>query len=56
MAQQIQGHANASKQTTLVDGVDIGSPKWHICGRGLNRYVHGGLKDNSNVKVLAVEM
>ena len=52
MAQQIQGHANASKQTTLVEGVDVGPPKWHNCGRDLNRYVNEGMKDNSNVLFL----
>ena len=27
-----QRHANVSKQTTLLDGVDFGPPKWRICG------------------------
>ena len=44
----VQCHANVSKQTTLLDGVDVGPPKGHV---NLNRSVHGGLKDNTNVKV-----
>ena len=47
----LQRHANISKQTMLLDGVDVGPPKWHVCRRGLNRTVHEGIKDISNVKV-----
>ena len=32
-------------------GVDIGLPIWRVCGRGLNRSVHEGMNDISNVKV-----
>ena len=39
------------KQTALLDGVDIGPPKWRICGHDLNRHVHEGIKDISNVKI-----
>ena len=46
-----QRHTNASKQTTLLDGNDIGTPKWGVRGRGLNRSIHEGLNDTSNVKV-----
>ena len=46
-----QCHANISKQAPLLDGVDIGPLKWHVCGFGLNRFVHEGMNDISNVKV-----
>ena len=39
------------KQTTLLDGVDVGPPKKRVCGHGLNRSVHEGMKNISNVKV-----
>ena len=45
MAIHVQHHTNISKQTTLLDGVVVGSPKWCLCGRGLNRSVHEGMKD-----------
>ena len=51
MAICVQCHANVSKQTTLLDGVYLGQPKWRVCGHGLNRYVHEGMKDISYVKV-----
>ena len=51
MAIRVQRPTNVSKQTMLLDGVDIGPPKCSICGRGLNRSVHEGMKDISNVKV-----
>ena len=35
-------HANVSKQTMLLDGVDFGPFKLPVCGRGLNRSVHEG--------------
>ena len=44
-------HANVNKQTTLLDGVDVGLPKWRVCGRGLNRSIHEGMNSISNVKV-----
>ena len=50
MAIRDQRHAKASKQTTLVGCVDVGPPKWRVCGRGLNRSVHEGM-NISNVKV-----
>ena len=46
-----QRHENVSKQTTLLDGVDVGRPQWRVCGRGLNRSVYEGMNDTSNVKV-----
>ena len=49
MAIRDQRHANVSKQTTLLDNVDVGLPKWLVCGRGLNRSVHEGMNDISNV-------
>ena len=42
---------NVSKQTTLLDGVDVGPPKQRVCWRGLNRYVHEAMNLFSNVKV-----
>ena len=51
MAIHIQCHTKVSKQTTLLDGVDFGPPKWHVCGCGLNQSVHEGMNDISNVKV-----
>ena len=35
-----QCHTNVSKQAMLLDGIDVGPPKLHICGGGLNRSVH----------------
>ena len=51
MVIRVQRHANLSKQATLLDGVDVGPLKWRVCGCGLNRLVHEGMNDNSNVKV-----
>ena len=51
MVIRVQRHANVSKQTTVYDGVEVGPSKWRVCGRGLNRSVHEGMKDVSNVKV-----
>ena len=42
MAIRDQRHANLSKQTTLLDGVDVGQPKWRVFGCGLDRLVHEG--------------
>ena len=60
MVMRDQRHANVNKQTMLLDGVDIGSPKWWVWGHGLNPSVHEGMKDISNVCRLiqgpAVEM
>ena len=51
MAICVQPHANVSKQATLLDGLDIRPLKWHICGCGLNGFVHEGMNDISNIKV-----
>ena len=51
MAIRVQRHANASKQATLLDGLDVSHLKWRIRGCGLNRFVHEGMNDISNVKV-----
>ena len=40
-----------NKPHFLLDGVDVGPPKWRVCGRGLNRFVHEGANDISNAKV-----
>ena len=37
MAIPVQRQANISKPTTLFDEVDVGPPKLHVCGSGLNR-------------------
>ena len=47
----VQRHANISKQTTLLDGVDIGTQNWRVCGCSLNEFVHEGMKDIYNVNV-----
>ena len=44
MAIRVQRHANVSKQATLLGGLDV-------CGCGLNRFVHEGMHNISNVKV-----
>ena len=47
----VQHHANVSKKTTLLDGVDFpGSPKWRWVWRGLYQPVHEVMNDISNVK------
>ena len=51
MAIRVQSHTNVSKQTTSLDGVDAGPRKWRVCRHCLNRSIHGGMKDVSNVKV-----
>ena len=48
---RVQRHANASKQATLLNGVDVGPLKWCVCGCGLNRFVHEDMNGISNVKV-----
>ena len=42
---------NASKRTTLLDGVDVGLPIQRICWRGLNGSVHEAMNNISSVKV-----
>ena len=51
MAICVQRHASVSKQAMLLDGVDVGSLKWRVCGCGFNLFVHEGMNDISNVKV-----
>ena len=51
MAMRVQRHANASKQATLLDGLDVSPLKWRVGGCGLNRFVHGGMNHISNVEV-----
>ena len=51
MAICVQRHANVSKQATLLDGLDVSTLKWRVCGCGLNRFVHEGMNDISNAKV-----
>ena len=51
MAIRVQRHANVSKQATLFGGVDVGPPKWRVSGCGLNRFVHEGMSNISNVEV-----
>ena len=51
MAILVQRHANVSKQTALLGGVDVCPPKWRMYRRGLNQFDHEGMKDISNVKI-----
>ena len=51
MALRVQRHENVSKQATLLDGLDVSSLKWRLCGCGLNRFVHEGMNHISDVKV-----
>ena len=51
MAKHVQRLANASKQAMVLDGLDVSQLKWRVCGCGLNRFVHEGMNDISNVKV-----
>ena len=51
MAIRVQRHANVSKQATLLDGLDVSTLKWRIYGSGLNRFVHEGMNQISNVEV-----
>ena len=51
MVIRVQRHANVSKQTTLLEGVDVVPLKLRVCGYGLNWFVHEGMNDISNVKV-----
>ena len=51
MAMRVQRHANVSKQVTLLDGLDVSTLKWRVCGCGLNRFVQEGMNHISNVKV-----
>ena len=46
MVIRVQHHANVSKQTTLLDGVDVCPSKWRACGRGFK-----SMNDVSNVKL-----
>ena len=51
MAIRDQRYATVSKQTTLLDTVDVGPPERRVCGSGLNRFVHEVMNDISNVNV-----
>ena len=51
MAKLAQLHANVSKQATLLDGLDVSQHKWPVFGCGLNRLVHEGMNNISNVVV-----
>ena len=42
---------NVRKQTTLLNGVDVGPPKQRVCWRGLNRSIHEAMNKISNVKI-----
>ena len=35
----------------LLDGVEVGPPKWCVCGHGLNQSVYEGMNDISNVMI-----
>ena len=51
MGIRVQRHTNFSKQVTLLDGLDVSPLKCHVCGCGLNRFVHEGMNHISNVEV-----
>ena len=51
MAIRVQRHANGSKRATLLVELYVSPLKWCACGCGLNRFVHEGMNDISNVKV-----
>ena len=51
MAIRVQRQSNVSKQTTLLDGIDVSPLKWRVCGCGLKRFVHEGMNHISNVEV-----
>ena len=46
-----QCHANVSKDTMLLDGIDVCQPKWRVCGRGIHQSIHEGMNNISNLKV-----
>ena len=51
MAIRVQRHANASKQATLLNVLNVSPLKWRVCACGLNRFVHEGMNHISNVEV-----
>ena len=51
MVIRVQRNANVIKQTTLLDGIDVGLPNLRICRSGLNQSVHEGMENISIVKV-----
>ena len=51
MAIRVRRHANVSKQTKLLDGIDVGPPKWHLSGHGSNLSIHEGMNGILNEKV-----
>ena len=51
MAIRVQRHAIVSTQAKLLDGLVVSPLKWHVCGCGLNQFVHEGMNPISNVKV-----
>ena len=51
MTIRTQRQTNVSKQTTLLDGVDVGPPKQRVCWGGLNSSAHEANNYISNVKV-----
>ena len=50
MAIRTRRQTKVSKQTTLLDVVDVGPPKQRVCWRDLNRYFHEAMNSISNVK------
>ena len=51
MVIRVQRHANISKQATLLDGLDVSPLKRRVYGCVLNRFVHEGMNNISNIKV-----
>ena len=44
-------NTNVGEQAMLLDGFDIVSPNWGICGHSLNWSFHEGISNMSSVKV-----
>ena len=52
MAIRVQHHTTSvNKQHYWMDLTLVSPLKWHVCGCGLNQFVHEGMNDISNVKV-----
>ena len=50
MAIHVQRHTNVSKQAMLLYALNVSLLKWRVCGFGLNRFVHNGMNNITNVK------
>ena len=43
MAICVQSHASGRKQTTILNGIYVGPPKWHVRECDINQSVHEGM-------------